>query len=433
MAIFGDVTEVTLGAELSQPFVVYAKVIIGDWVMASTPQNFLALKVDKITNGSGNFSMTLFDPTWGEIERAIIEGKGKLSFEYGFVNSDGVIVKKSGLTDGLVTSYSIDFSMRGCTLHITGLISGYEMNTVKVIRSYSGMKIHEIAKQIAEDSGIFGKIVVQPTKTVLSPDNPEESDFVEKNWFQAKETDLQFIIQKLVQFAQPEVGTGAYVVAMFTNKDGIKEFHFHTNTYTEETAQSSGQGAESVPAYTLFKNKNTPVLDFKPQWDMSLTQIMGGTSTWTATFDPTTMRLVSEEATPKTHPSDKDGKSWQDPNIMNKDIMESIKEETAITGQVPDAPASSDQATTQLASTYATRTMGGITANLDIIGDPTVDPLTKIAVIVYVPSGNDGAAGNIHWISGYYRILTITDTIQGGRFVTSFNLVTEGQPPITLV
>jgi hypothetical protein len=92
---------------------------------------------------------------------------------------------------------------------------------------------------------------------------------------------------------------------------------------------------------------------------------------------------------------------------------------------------------------FSRRVMGAIRATLQIIGTPKFKVMDRIAVLVYIPSDESKISGivesmingekvtqavtkkNVHWISGYFRIIRIKDHISAGNFTTTFELVTD--------
>jgi hypothetical protein len=401
-----------------------------DDILEIRPNNLLNFTFEEILNGVGSFTLTLYDASWHKVEDKILNSKGLVRLKFGYEDNSSLdittlINKKKANTltpwyDCLITSYSIKFGLEGVTLFISGTATGYQLNMVKVFNAFSGEKpISKIVEDLATEAG-FNKQVIEPTKIIRTRESLESTEEGNKIFRQQGSTNLSFIVDNLIKFANNESDNGNYKFFIKSTENG-PELHFHTPYYSQITSSTT----QEVPAFTLHKSGNSPVISFDPLWDMALVQIMGTGHTYSAIIDANTKATIPYSTDMNSNPQSFDNKSGivlMDPKNFStsKNKIQTFNREM-VSCTFPD------EQIVMLNTKISQRYMGAIEASLQVQGTTAFNLCDKIAVIVYVPQQDRKITRNFHWISGYYRILGIKHSISAGSFVTTFNLATDGR------
>lgn len=409
------------------------------------PQQLREFSISRLINGIGQFKLTLFDPNYTEIESKLVKNKGTIAFKYGYsdkYSSAGTGPGVSPLYTGKVLSYSIEFFLEGAEISMNGLSAGHELNLIRTFKAHNnfeGKRISDIVTDMATDAGLIP--IVETTARLLTRAESDNVDKIDKVFLQTGETSLQFIINKLLPYAVNNSGDANYGVFVKLNK-GKTELHFHTPYYkpsdsstTTSSSTSTAVGTakasvstEIVPTFTMFKDKDSVLKSFRPDWKMSTYQIIGGGSTFSAAVNSTSkdirMILVDNNAAVPQTVDGKDNKGINEtPKLKGKQI-------STYNAMVMPGPSKEEQDARVLAA-LSTRHIGAISATAEILGNASsFNIFDKVAVVIYIPKGSDVASlgsQNVHWVSGYYRISGITDIIRGGDFITHLSLITDGR------
>jgi hypothetical protein len=323
---------------------------------------------------------------------------------------------------GKVLNYSIDFQTNGSIIHFSGVSLGWEMNASKTFKGFNAnQKISDIVKEIGTQYGFEeNDMIIEPTKSVQTRDDLENTKNINKSFLQKGETSLQFILSTLRPYAINEKGQGDYI-CFFEEIDNKSKLHFHTKWYGEFDEKA-------VPAFTQFKSKNSPVLKFTPTWNVSMFQLFGAGSTFTSSFDADTKQYDVDF---KHLQQDPQGSVSKDPRTNVEELMPLTKE-----GKLNTYYSSSEcfrtntEAKAASANTLSKFYAGAIGGTLDIIGTTNMNLISKIAVIIYQNHLKTVTSGKmVHWISGYFRT-KIIDRIKLGSFTTSLTLITDGRAAV---
>jgi hypothetical protein len=404
------------------------------------PQRLISFEYNRITNGVGSFTLTLFDSTWQEIETKLVQAKGVFKFQYGY--SDGTENTISPWYNAKAIQYKIDFFLQGVILTISGLTLGWKMNLAKKYDAFSSYKISEIVKELATDAGITDT-EIEETQDVLVPDAMEVVDQIPKNFQLTAQTPLSFVIQKLIPYAKNKEGQGNYVFFFDVTSDGKEVLHFHTIYYAfaaktgqsvfqqastfQKTLQTAGIG--STPGFTLFKDKNSPVRNYQPDWRMSTVQLCGGGRVFNSIMDANTKQILNIKAD-----LDENNNVLQltdnKPNIVQENIKDYVssseKDTSAFYINTRNTSRHGFELKAKTDADFSRRIIGAMKAHLEIVGTPKFKCCDKIAVLIYVPGDNIlSTQKNVHWISGYFRIIKIIEHISAGTYTTTFELVTD--------
>ncbi len=423
------------------------------------PNNFLGLTYQRIFNGVGNFTLVLFDPKWDAIETKLNKNKGYFRFKYGY--SDGGPNAMSPWYLAKSLNYKLDFGLEGTTITITGLTTGYSLGFTKTYDAHGvdNTIISDIAKSICDAFGSDYVAVIEKTKSVPARDGMVTTDTIEKITTLNGETHLRMIIDQLCKYAVNEAGQGDYGFFIRVSPTGKNEFHFHTMNYdppdnsssssssSTTSAPTTGQpqgsisASESVtakapgktiPGFTQFKNKNSALIRFTPSWSMTLAQLTGGGGTTSAIIDTNSKDIAVVNFNMNNNPQKMDSTN---PSIVACDAVKyvpnTLQTDTQMRAfRIITTPVRSKEQNKAVAQAAFSKSFpGAITGTLEIFGTPNFYLTQKIAVFVFKPQGDNQtpSTSNVHWISGFFRIIQITDSISAGSFRTTFELLSDGR------
>jgi hypothetical protein len=420
------------------------------------PQRLISFDYNRTVDGIGQFSLTLFDSTWTEIEEKLVKNKGEFRLQYGY--SEGTENTISPWYELKAFQYKVDFKMQGVILTITGLGTGWKMNVGQAYKGFEKKKISEIIKQMAKDSKLFTdyETWVEETQDVLTYDDMEAVGQIPKKFQITAQTPFQFVLNKLQPYARNKEGQGNYVFFFDNTPKGDTVLHFHTpyflpkkkvsGTESMSTIKQAEQlaGIGSVPGFTMFKSPNSPVMNFTPDWRMSTIQLAGGGGSFNTIIDANTKQVIDIRADLGKN-NNVIQATDNKPNILEEkpDNLLYINKDKPAFFINREQPRYTMELKAKTDADFSRRVMGAIRATLQIIGTPKFKVMDRIAVLVYIPSDESKISGivesmingekvtqavtkkNVHWISGYFRIIRIKDHISAGNFTTTFELVTD--------
>lgn len=394
------------------------------------PNNFLGLDFNRIYNGFGTFTITLFDPKWDAIEKRLNKNKGFFRFKYGYLDGGPNAVSPWYVAKSF--HYNSVFSMEGSTITISGITQGYSLNFTKHYKAMNlkNELISDIAKAICGDLGPDYIPVIEETLPVTSRDGMLTTDSINKIFNLTAETYFKVIIEQLCKYARNKDGQGNYTFFIRPNLQGKNEFHFHTINY--DPTKGTTVSGKTTPGFTQFRNKNQALISFTPSWALSIAQLTGGGGTTSAIIDTNNKDFSSYNANMETNPQKMDGNSKF---IMVMHPEEGLPKEDKgdnkiIAFKIPiTADRSADQNKASVQAEFSRSYPGAIKATLVIFGTPNFYLTQKIAVFVFRPQSNnlEATVDNVHWISGFFRIIGIRDSISLGKFTTTFDLVSDGR------
>jgi hypothetical protein len=170
-----------------------------------------------------------------------------------------------------------------------------------------------------------------------------------------------------------------------------------------------------IPTYTWGRKSDSPALSFNVQMDAQQLIKQGVRSTATTYVDKTTKLPIHLLFTQDTRE--------RDPGSSLVAPTPSVPDRYAIGSPQNDVFTSTNMAK-RSSDLYSKQVY---TANLTIIGDPTLYPLMYVGVVVLKDSQFAGGArqinpGDIHRISGLFQIMSVQHTITPGSYTTSLEL-----------
>ena len=252
-----------------------------------------------------------------------------------------------------------------------------------------------------------GKNYERETARTLTGTHPELKTFYRINMSGA-----QFIKQILAPYCRSKsTNQGAYRLwfsdeASPDGTPGVKLF-FKPDQYVQIDHSMSEELLPNIDKTYEFEYGSGPdssVIEFNPSFNGMVTSVIGGyevdaTTTNAITNDVMRVRYgkYSDEKRPSTGDATYDG------------LMGSIR--------IGDSSYSIEEIQNRAANLWYNMAPYGYTAEMTVLGDPMIDVQSLCSVTVLTPIGLP------HHSSGVYLIHQVTDSISGGTFNTSMNMV----------
>jgi hypothetical protein len=420
---------------VESPHVAYVNFIVAGKNLTKEPdgrpKSFQSFSVKRIANKSVEWQLTLFDPTWTEVENLLVANPKDIVFWYGYegvgmphdVNSP----KYGGYTVEVHPSFTID----GVILNVTGaaqeVMANFTDTSEPTAPEGVGLRISEIVEDICKQynwktTDKSGKSTVEKTKEIKAAGvdffdtSPKHLRFLKQGL-----SDLQFIKNVLVNYAVSEKDNISGYITYFQHADGEKIFHFHPPR------------REDPPLKTLtyMRGYNSEVLDFSVDVNsMLLVSRAGGDTVAIPYIDMTngdTDTVIEDDSTTgeKTLLT---GKGPASERLAYKEIHTFPYITTLPTDNKEIAIAKAKHK-------YYYAYNAPVTASMSIIGshDPNIqlDRVVRV-VVINNPDGTQqggakaAAAGAYHHSSGNYWIAGVEDIIEGGTWITKLTLTREG-------
>lgn len=373
------------------PYYAFVELTIGEFNMTLLPPEHLAqfTYTRKPLNASNKFIISLFDETAMLVEYQLLKGYKEVKFRYGYVR--GVT---SPVYSGMVTEYDVDFTPAGALLNIEGLSSSISSFSNPATKTYKGMKIHEIVKAIAkEEKWIEGKIV--PCQSVSDGDNKDKT-FTRNN--QAAQV---FITNELIPYAKSaKSGDSNYVLSFEDTADGTK-----VNFYP--IIQAGNNTKEATTNYEFqwgSGDRNSRVISFNPDYSGTLSLMAGG-----GTVEADTVSKIANEMFSVKYDNNTDS----DRTTLAKKSTYDYK---AAKRKIGGSSYSMEEMQNIAAYMWASHATFPVTAELVVLGDPTLNAFDMVSVVML---NKDGLP---HHSSGVYLIKEIEDDIAGGSFQSKMSL-----------
>lgn len=356
------------------------------------PDNVLSFTYeDTVATSSDKFTCELYDPTWTTLENLIIEHDGIIEFRFGW--SKGY---KSPWIKASITKHNPTFEMHGLHLSLEGhdesIIANDEAKCRGwVAESYRG-KIHNIVKAIADEHGwSYDNESIVDTKEV-SDDEGYPKIFVQRQM-----PDLTFIKDVLLPYAQTPENIGGFRCYYESSKNKL---YFKPPNLNAKVSR----------VYTVYKDRMGQVISFTPDLgNGSLQRQAGALNTRLVGLDPFKKALFDVVV---------DNKSTTDNKVilgkfMPKQDIGSVGGAGRFThSATPTEGAALDRARQQ----WFERFNMFFTAEMEIIGDPTIEPGTTIGVLVLTTNNEP------FYCSGKYEIKSVTHALDNGNYTSRLKL-----------
>ena len=373
------------------PFYAFVELTIGNFNMTLLPPEHLVqfTYTRKPLNAANKFIISLFDETALLVEYELLQGYKDIKFQYGYVGG-----QRSPVYAGTVTEYDVDFSPAGAALNLEGLSSAISAFSKPVTKTYTGMKIHEIIKDIADEEGwIQGNIV--ECSSVADGDNPDKT-FTRNN-----QPAQVFITNELIPLAKSsETGDSNFVLNFEDTEEGPR-----VNFYPAIQANKNADSKENSYEFQWGSgDRESKVISFNPDYSGTLRLMSGG-----AVVEADTIDKIANEMFSITYNSDTDA---------NRTVLDS-KSPYDYSGAKKIIGGSSytkDEMRSIAAYLWYTNSTYPVTAELTVMGDPKINAFDTVSVVML---NKDGLP---HHSSGVYLVKEIEDDIAGGSFTTKMSL-----------
>ena len=396
---------------------------------------------ERLTNGVGNFTMTLVDPNWISLEKALLEAKGKLFFQYGYENS------LSSVYTGLLVGLELEPYLNYVVVHLSGLTTESKLITDSTFMSSAlqntsstdvsditqttlynkgfGVKQRKISDLVTDLAKLAGytedsQRIIDETTEVEIKDSMFSTEDSQKILTSKGLNLFTFIVRRLLPLAvhpddaaafkkqQEEKSTEPITTVPFVfytdvNSDNKQVFHFHKQDKFKDNPVKA--------IFNLYSEPDTRIISYKPSYEHMIANLTRGTSIYAWTYSPMSGAEFEEKAVVK-----------QSPTAIQPYYSYDYNDPKA--GAVKTVSYSPDPMITKVEVARAAQMAmnAPITADLVIVGDSGYNLTDVIYINVNIPHGS--SAGRPHNTTNRYMILGITDTIDLGVFTTSLKLGT---------
>lgn len=386
-------------AHLSElPTTPIVKVWIGDYELSSLPPNYVVSftmnRSPDINSGGSSFTLTLFDPHWDEIEEALTKAA--------YVNENGVYTTQTkvmyGYAEGVqskiykaysAATYTIDLKNSGVLLTLSGIMEGTLDNTVSMNLGTGTNNPTEAAKAISREMGY---------------------QVIDSNFEPSKSMDLSNTDQYALVNDKPiDYINNTIAPQALRESDGSSGFRFYLDdTTSPPTAhfKVNEPTQSTVRTYVYQRGVNTTVLDLQ----MNIEWIFGGGGD-TSTVTSVTTQVIDERGvlTELSHNLDTARRTVTGDRTMTSPNQSQTN--------INSSGYSVQQMDALLQYRMKTANIGGYKGTLRIMGDPGLKPSDFIRLITLTDKGI------LHHSSGVYLIEQLSDTVAGGEFTTSMQIV----------
>ena len=233
-----------------------------------------------------------------------------------------------------------------------------------------------------------------------------------KTFYRINMTGAQFIRQVLAPYCKSKAtGQGAYRLWFDdeTSPDGAPgvRLNFKPDQYNSIEDRVSNKllpNVDKTYEFSFASGPQSSVLSFDPNYAGIVTSVTGGYEVDAATTEAITNDLISLKY---NRFSDENRPSTGD----------SVFDDLQGTFRIGDSSYSYNDVANRAANLWYNMAPYGYTADMTVLGDPTIDVQKLCSVAVYTPQGLP------HYSSGVYLITHVSDSISGGTFTTTMNLV----------
>jgi len=344
---------------------------------------------DTVATGSDKFTCELFDPQWSEIEDLIISKFNNIEFKFGWAKG-----KQSPWKKAHILSHAPTFEQHGLRIALEGFDEVITANDEAKTRSwflteYKG-RPDNIVRAIATEHGWS-----TDKESVLDVETFFDEEGGPKIFVQRQKPDLTFIVEDLLPYAKTPEGIGGFR-CWYDPNEGSNKFFF----------KPPDLAAKVIRTYVVFKDQHGQVISFTPDLgDGSLQRMTGALNTRMVGIDPLKKTIIDVVVDNKESTGQKilTGSHMAEQNIKT----------TQGAGRFMHAVAHTSEAAEQLVKQrWFERFNIFFTAEMEILGDPTLSAGSVIAVVV-LDSENQPL-----YFSGKYYVDVVSHNISNGNYTS---------------
>lgn len=375
----------TVASKTDQPAMSFIKVVIGTRIDITTlpPRCVIGFEINRITGGGEEFTLTLFDENWEELEYLLAENQGNVVVSYGYIGGSARTIS------GSLTDYSIEFTNDGARIIASGVAESVLGNLIPITLDTNTLNPTEAAKSICKKQGW----IVNDAN--FHPSNDIEGGNID-SLAVLDEYPIQYITTKLAPLA-------------VRSSDGVTGYRFHLDESQNPPVayfRPIDFQEDAIRTYVYMKGYDSSVLDLQ----LNVNGIFGGT-------DLVTTGLSSSFIDPDTKEVITIDKDLNSTRIYGTGNYTHTKSGVAVKNV--DAAGRNNSQMNALLNYKMTIGMNGIypyDGILQIVGDPDIlfDSTIRLVIITNT--------GHLHHCSGLYRVDGIVDSISDGLFTTTLNI-----------
>lgn len=372
-----------------QPLHAYVKISIGGKILSTDPprpNNIQRLTVNRLNNSGTTAEFSIFDDNWDEIEYALKQSYEDIVIEYGYKNQ----IKPPRSFHFRLADYSIEFNMTGTILNISALSkSSYDNLNPTTFDEVSSYNPTEAIKEICKS---LGYTIGHMEETV---------DIQMENPFTLLSDRPITYIQEIVKMAQTPDGE----IASFNIDESTDPPTANLTKLTYEDNRPT-----YIKTYIYQKGYDSPVQSLS----FNINGIFGG-----AGSSSTASGLQSGVIDTKSKDIEYIKETNRTAIVSATGKYQDMREDQSIP-HVEYGGSSPDQAHKKLYYSLQYAFNRHYTANMVILGDPTLEMLQNVRII------NITDSGKLHHTSGIYMVQKIVDSISDGEYLTTLELVRNG-------
>lgn len=370
----------------------YINLRIGDLDIETDSKNFgiMSMSHTRISSDASQIAVfNIYDDTALLVDNEIAKGNMELEFSYGYSSGES-----SKTYRGTVARYTPSFTSAGVELKIEAVAPASISLTKTGIKDYSGLRIHEIVESICKEEGWKVGTIVECEPVYENPEKGLKREN-EKNFLRENQASRVFIEEKLVPLAKAErTGEGDFTFFLEDSGESGQTASFRPKNWGEDPSKDFD--------FVIGEDSET-IISFEPRFDSVLMSLKGSNQVDIVSVDPYT----NEEVKVSVGSEDKavSGNRTYDTGIR----------------RVTGVSSSSEDELVKMANNLHSKAKNlAYPATLLIKGDPTIEPLEVISIVVLTRDGL------LHHSSGAYIIISAEDTIENGIFCTKLELIRNG-------
>src|SRR5574343_494226 len=385
------------------------------------PRYLVSFSYERRTDSEGNnWEFSIFDHDWDYVESLIAEFNQRLLFRYGYwsPSNDNVSPWYSGQVTILIPKLEID----GTIITFSGTTDYYaksmNQNHEKKYRKWGGdnYQIHDIVKKICDDNWWYLKDY-EKTKPVYDIDSLYESSPTHKCFHQLGVSDLAFIKNVIVPHAVSErSGRGGYRF-WFDDEETAKTGYPVANFLPFDTPK------DTIKTYRYMRGHfgYGEVIEWQPDLSLRWAHLISAFNNKMSEIDRYSKKSRSPRTTIITLAK------YIGSGKAKQYTQEIVSGRVTLAGDFKYRVAQNENVTEIMVKTRQDSVAPySKTAMMRIAGDPQIKPNTDIKVICLT---NDG---RLHYSSGIYHIMSITDLVDSSGFVSTLNLTPKDNPIIEM-
>jgi hypothetical protein len=361
----------------------------------------------RIQNQNGIIKISLFDPSFTDLESLLLVNRNNLRFKFGWTY--GGQEGESTLVETQLIDYQTKFTWQGIEINLKLMETSVPDDSVFTRRwpqftenpqaanefsltspeaKANGVKISTIVRRIAEEMGYTG---------TLEEDIEETEGFI--NTWQNGVANLPFVSEYLTTLAKSQK-RGTFDYEFYIQN---RRLLFRTPDYNKSVSRR----------YIYARDQQSELIEFAPKFKGYVGTQGAVNSPIAVSWDPLSKKEIRVEASYRDNLKERVGLARTRPPVGGK--------RQGSGGVVYNFPFDDFKMTeAQLKGHFDSGAKSVVEAEATVLGDPLIEPLDIIEVVVLLPNGD------LHYFSGNYLVLDVENVITAGSYITKLRLVSDG-------